>query len=325
MKKIDVANFFVCPVCKMDLSFNEAQIKCDDCNFYYRIDDDVPILLPPELDKFKWLEAEYHDVEADSYSETNMITSFRVTYYHEKFLEYLRKLPSESIVLEVGGGDGSTACKLYDSELILIQSDISFGMVKKAKVKASINQVNHNSIYSVFDAEQIPCRDRSVDAVIIVAALHHLPSPELFLKEVNRVLKPGGHLIVGFEPNTWPYFFVYPLLKFLGKLLGLRKRYRYTEASIADQGANGFSEKQLISFSQIGDLEIIELQRIWYLNGFVHVILSSINSKFFAKGEVIDLPLIAQSMIVSLDNFIARIYFLRGLCWHWTLIAKKRY
>jgi len=324
MKTTNSIKYFVCPVCTMDLnSIDSSKIRCNNCDYNYHVDDGIPILLPHKLDEFKKLEADYHDIESDSYAEINMISSYRVVYHHEKYLEHLRGLPAGSVVLEVGGGDGTDASKLLDSELIVIQSDISVGMVKKAKTKVSPDQINSSSIHVVCDAEQIPCKSGSVDAVIIVAALHHLPSPEVFFKEVNRVLKPGGLLVVGFEPNTWPYFVIYPLLKRMGELLGVRKRFKFTEISIADQETKGFNEKDLRLFLQAGNLEIVELQRVWFLNGFIHMVLSSINSKFYSKDEIIDLPVFAQKIIITFDNFISHIPLLRRFCWHWTLIAKK--
>ena len=324
MKTTNSIKYFVCPVCKMDLnSIDASKIRCNSCDYNYHVDDGIPILLPHKLDEFKQLEADYHDIESDSYAEINMISSYRVVYHHEKYLEHLRELPAGSVVLEVGGGDGTDASKLLDSELIVIQSDISVGMVKKAKTKVSPDQINSSSIHVVCDAEQIPCKSGSIDAVIIVAALHHLPSPEVFFKEVNRVLKPGGLLVVGFEPNTWPYFVIYPLLKKMGELLGVRKRFKYTEISIADQETKGFNEKDLKLFLQAGNLEIVKLQRVFFLNGFVHLVLASINSKFYSKDDMVDLPVFAQKIVILFDNFISHIPLLRRFCWHWTLIAKK--
>jgi hypothetical protein len=53
----------------------------------------------------------------------------------------------------------------------------------------------------VADGQSIPLADGSVDLVAINAALHHLPEPEATLLEIDRLLKPGGHFALGFEPN----------------------------------------------------------------------------------------------------------------------------
>jgi len=55
----------------------------------------------------------------------------------------------------------------------------------------------------VADAMQIPIRSASVDTVVATEVMEHLPDPDRFLIEVNRVLRRGGHLMLStpfFEP-----------------------------------------------------------------------------------------------------------------------------
>ncbi len=51
------------------------------------------------------------------------------------------------------------------------------------------------------DAQQIPLADASIDLVAMNASLHHLPAPLDALREIDRVLKPGGFFALGHEPN----------------------------------------------------------------------------------------------------------------------------
>jgi SAM-dependent methyltransferase len=53
----------------------------------------------------------------------------------------------------------------------------------------------------VADAESIPYDDASVDLVVGHAVLHHIPDVELALREVLRVLRPGGRFVFAGEPT----------------------------------------------------------------------------------------------------------------------------
>src|SRR5699024_12460681 len=54
----------------------------------------------------------------------------------------------------------------------------------------------------VADAEGGPYEDDTFDLVVGHAALHHIPDVELSLREVLRVLKPGGRFVFAGEPTT---------------------------------------------------------------------------------------------------------------------------
>lgn len=51
------------------------------------------------------------------------------------------------------------------------------------------------------DGQHLPLDDASVQLCAINAALHHMPDPAAVLREVDRVLAPGGWFALGFEPN----------------------------------------------------------------------------------------------------------------------------
>ena len=54
----------------------------------------------------------------------------------------------------------------------------------------------------------LPLRDSAFDHATMLAVLEHLPQPEATLREVFRILAPGGSLIL-----TWPEKVVDPILK----------------------------------------------------------------------------------------------------------------
>jgi SAM-dependent methyltransferase len=323
ISKSTLLSYLACPLCKGNLKNKGTnQVECLSCKAVYPVDDGIPILLPPQLEEFKILEAEFHSNEADYFAERAHKFSYRVSRYHEDYLSCFRACQKGAVVLEVSGGGGLEACRLKDMGLTVIESDIAVGMVKRARKRAADEGQNAHSVFVVCDAELLPCQDQSLDAILTVAALHHLPAPERFFAAAKRALKPGGLLVIGFEPNRWPYFTVIPVLRLLNRFLHPHRNIKPGKASIGDMETIGFVEADFERFLRPEGLKMVRLQRIWYLGGFVQFAVLYIN-KNRPVGQLIDLPIALQRALVACDDFISRIPLLRRLCWHWTLVAQR--
>ena len=98
-------------------------------------------------------------------------------------------LPRDARVLEIGCGTGLFWRRNRERVPVswrLMLTDFSFGMVEAARateVAASFTQS---------DAQQIPFRDASLDAVMANHMLYHVPDLPRALADIQRVLKPGG-------------------------------------------------------------------------------------------------------------------------------------
>jgi demethylmenaquinone methyltransferase/2-methoxy-6-polyprenyl-1,4-benzoquinol methylase len=109
----------------------------------------------------------------------------------------LLKLPTDGILLDAGGGTGRVSSRLRSVVEKLIICDFSLPMLKQAQAK--------HGLYSVQTrAEQLPFDDGTFDRVIVVDALHHFFDQQAAIRDLIRVLKPEGRLVIE-EPdrNRW--------------------------------------------------------------------------------------------------------------------------
>lgn len=108
-------------------------------------------------------------------------------------------LPSGLRVLDVGTGNGRLALMLAeDGAREVVGIDISPAMLEVAEYlraisdSASAQRVN----YRLAAAQNLPFRSEGFDAVVCRLILHHTHWPEDLLRELVRVLRPGGTLIL---------------------------------------------------------------------------------------------------------------------------------
>lgn len=131
-------------------------------------------------------------------------------------------------VLDVGCGPGGFLAVLSRLGGEVVGVDIATEFV--AACQQTIARLGlRNAQVLCAPAAELPLPDRSFDLVMLVDVLHHLESVEPALREVKRVLRPGGRVLI-FEPNK-----LNPLLYLMCVLdrnewgllrLGSARRYR---------------------------------------------------------------------------------------------------
>ena len=98
--------------------------------------------------------------------------------------------------LDIGTGPGTIPLNLKRShpDIHFIGIDISQGMIRAAKGYASKAAIP--LALSVGDGESLPFGSGKIDGVISLFAMHHMDHPDRLLLEIDRVLKPGGPLLI---------------------------------------------------------------------------------------------------------------------------------
>jgi ubiquinone/menaquinone biosynthesis C-methylase UbiE len=134
----------------------------------------------------------------------------------------LRPQPGERL-LEIGVGTGYYSLDLAEwvapagtLELFDLQQEFLDHVLGKAGERGLANLVPTRG-----DATNLPYEDASVDAVVLTAVLGEIPDGDAALREIRRVLKPGGRLVVG-ELFGDPHFTTKASLERMGAEAGLR-------------------------------------------------------------------------------------------------------
>jgi demethylmenaquinone methyltransferase/2-methoxy-6-polyprenyl-1,4-benzoquinol methylase len=103
--------------------------------------------------------------------------------------------PSDT-VLDVGGGTGRIARFFVGKVARVIVLDPSEGMLRQCRARRGLECV-------LGGGEKIPLADASVDKVVLVDAFHHIPDQSAALREIRRVLAPGGRVVLEeFNPGA---------------------------------------------------------------------------------------------------------------------------
>ncbi len=100
-----------------------------------------------------------------------------------------------SVVADIGTGTGYLAKKLAEYDTTVNAIDSSSAMLEVAKHGFTENELKRINLIEG-DAHDLPLPDESQDLVYANLLIHHLLEPSLAIKEMRRVLKPGGKVII---------------------------------------------------------------------------------------------------------------------------------
>ena len=119
-------------------------------------------------------------------------------------------------VLEIGVGLGSDHYRLLANGNRVTAVDLSIEHLRHTRRHLSLEGFPARPVRG--DAEALPFPDETFDLVYAFGVLHHTPDLKASLREIHRVLKPGGEALIGlYHRNSWFFwvqtFFVNGLLK----------------------------------------------------------------------------------------------------------------
>lgn len=147
-------------------------------------------------------------------------------------------------ILDLATGSGDVAFALADGlppNRRIIGMDFCQPMLDEAVKKQSPNGRWGSISFRQGDGLALPLPDQCVDAATISFGLRNMADRHLSLKELRRVLRPGGHLFVlEFSQPCWwfrPFYYAYLkyiLPTFAGIVTGDKSAYEYLCGSIEE-------------------------------------------------------------------------------------------
>jgi ubiquinone/menaquinone biosynthesis C-methylase UbiE len=116
----------------------------------------------------------------------------------ERLREILAPIPGERL-LEVGPGTGYYALPVAewlapDGRLDVL--DVQQEMLDHTLRRAAEHEID-NITPALADARELPYPDDSFDGAYLVTVLGEIPDQDAALRELRRVVKPGGRIVVG--------------------------------------------------------------------------------------------------------------------------------
>ena len=128
----------------------------------------------------------------------------RALFYKKKGLDFSKALkfilkkagPLCGSILEIGTGPGHTALALAKAGYKFVSVDKDKESLRKASLNLAYSKLLKKVEFYAMDATHLEFKDRSFDNIIIVAVFHHIKRFDEIMKEVDRVLVPGGQIIL---------------------------------------------------------------------------------------------------------------------------------
>ena len=183
----------------------------------------------------------FHSV-AEEYDLMNDAMSFGMHRLWKKILIELSELSEGSVALDIASGTADIP-RLINKKFKSVSmhvTDINASMLALGKERAINENFFHNCNFALASGESLPYQDRTFDLVTVGFGLRNFTDKEKGLREMKRVLKPDGVLLIlEFSKPTNSFFskvydwYSFNIIPKLGSFLANdSKSYQYLAESI---------------------------------------------------------------------------------------------
>jgi SAM-dependent methyltransferase len=201
-----------------------------------------------------WLQAPPPDYFLRAVTDRNEQARYRTL---RRTLEPLRELFEDRRVLDFGASHGPGICALLElgaREVVGVEPN-RFWVDSGLDLLAGSPYATRASLQHVPDTRSLPFESEHFDVVLVNAVLEHIPQPrDPYLREIWRVLAPGGYLIVNETPNkyyprevhTTHLWFIHWLPSRIARGIAIRRGRFNEKADWASSGWRGLGYLELV-------------------------------------------------------------------------------
>ena len=144
-------------------------------------------------------------------------------------------------ILDFGCGIGTSSCIFTPNNYFGVDND--YRRIHYAKL------LNPEYNFSVLQNHHIPSDDNSIDYILVIAVIHHIPTDVLpfYLQEFHRILKPNGKIIL-IEPCIFKKCYLSNLFM---KILDRGKYIQNQENYFKLFSSNNYQVKEIKKYKQL--------------------------------------------------------------------------
>jgi SAM-dependent methyltransferase len=231
---------FRCPSCEEFEALSASMNSCSHCGAQYVAEGGVLNLVRVETDRADE-QAFYNSVYGSPTASTRRAVEDCVPLWgrrEQPELAIVRRelgdLAGKDVLLLGNGASQKELAFLLDRPRTLVYSDLSPQAGRRMRESYDLDEHLDRIVFAALDAQELPFGSESFDVVYAYAMVHHLPKIDQFIREVHRVLRPGGRAIFmddAYAPiwhaakQTW----LRPLMKYSHRRTGISPEdYRFS-------------------------------------------------------------------------------------------------